>query len=210
MLFTVVLGGIYLGFVTPTEAGAVGAFAAFLMLLLSRQARPTLRAKLMESCRSSITTTVMILLTMIGAGIFSYFLSLAQIPQLIATTVVEADVPPLAVIFLLLAVYFPLGMFLDAFSMLVITLPIMFPTVVSLGYDPIWFGILAVKMCEIGLITPPMGLNVYVIAGIDRSTSLTQIFRGAWWFVMMEIVTTLILFFFPVIVTWLPDNMLGK
>ena len=210
LLFVVVLGGIYLGFVTPTEAGAVGAFAAFVMLLASRQARPFLKARLMESCRSSITTTVMILFTMIGAGIFSYFLSLAQIPQLIASTVVEADVPPLAVIFLLLAVYFPLGMFLDAFSMLVITLPIMFPTVVSLGYDPIWFGILAVKMCEIGLITPPMGLNVYVIAGIDRGTSLTQIFRGAWWFVMMEIVTTLILFFFPVIVTWLPDNMLGK
>ncbi|MCD0505654.1 TRAP transporter large permease [Bordetella petrii] len=210
LLFVVVLGGIYLGLVTPTEAGAVGAFAAFVMLLLARQARPQLKEKLLESCRSSITTTVMILFTMIGAGIFSYFLSLAQIPQLIAATVVEADVPPLAVIFLLLAIYFPLGMFLDAFSMLVITLPIMFPTVVSLGYDPIWFGILAVKMCEIGLITPPMGLNVYVIAGIDRSTPLTQIFRGAWWFVLMEIATTLILFFFPIIVTWLPDNMLGK
>ncbi len=210
LLFIVVLGGIYLGFVTPTEAGAVGAFAAFVMLLASRQARPFLKTRLLESCRSAITTTVMILFTMIGAGIFSYFLSLAQIPQLIATAVVDADVPPLAVIFLLLAVYFPLGMFLDAFSMLVITLPIMFPTVVSLGYDPIWFGILAVKMCEIGLITPPMGLNVYVIAGIDRSTSLTQIFRGAWWFVVMEIVTTLILFFFPAIVTFLPENMLGK
>ncbi|HYG44487.1 MAG TPA: TRAP transporter large permease [Bordetella sp.] len=210
VLFAVVLGGIYLGFVTPTEAGAVGAFVAFIMLLASRQPFPALKRQLLESCRSSITTTVMILFTMIGAGIFSYFLSLAQIPQMIATTVVEAQVPSLAVIFLLLAVYFPLGMFLDAFSMLVITLPIMFPTVVSLGYDPIWFGILAVKMCEIGLITPPMGLNVYVIAGIDRSTSLTQIFRGAWWFVLMEIVTTLILFFFPIIVTWLPDNMLGK
>ncbi len=210
LLFLVVLGGIYLGFVTPTEAGAVGAFVAFVMLLASRQARPELKAKLIESCRSSITTTVMILFTMIGAGIFSYFLSLAQIPQMIASSVVEADVPPLAVIFLLLAIYFPLGMFLDAFSMLVITLPIMFPTVVSLGYDPIWFGILAVKMCEIGLITPPMGLNVYVIAGIDRKTPLTQIFRGAWWVVIMEIVPTLILFFFPLIVTWLPDNMLGK
>ncbi|MYN13313.1 TRAP transporter large permease subunit [Pusillimonas sp. TS35] len=210
VLFAAVLGGIYLGFVTPTEAGAVGAFMAFLMLLFSRQTHATLKTRLLESCRSSITTTVMILLTMIGAGIFSYFLSLAQIPQMIASSVVEADVPPLAVIFLLLAIYFPLGMFLDAFSMLVITLPIMFPTVVSLGYDPIWFGILAVKMCEIGLITPPMGLNVYVIAGIDRDTPLTQIFRGAWWFVVMEIVTTLILFFFPIIVTWLPDNMLGK
>src|SRR3546814_2684035 len=144
------------------------------MLLASRQPLSALKPKLLESCRSSITTTVMILFTMIGAGIFSYFLSLAQIPQLIATSVVQADVPSLAVIFLLLAVYFPLGMFLDAFSMLVTTLPIMFPTVVSLGYDPIWFGILAVKMCEIGLITPPMGLNVYVIVGIDRSAEHTS------------------------------------
>lgn len=210
LLFLVVLGGIYLGFVTPTEAGAVGAFVAFAMLLCSRQARPSLGSKLSESFRSTVTTTVMILMTMIGAGIFSYFLSLAQIPQAIAQAVTAADVPPLAVIFLLLCIYFPLGMFLDAFSMLVITLPIMYPTVVSLGFDPIWFGILCVKMCEIGLITPPVGLNVYVIAGIDRNTPLEQIFRGAWWFVGMEIISTLLLFFFPVIVTWLPDTMLGK
>lgn len=210
LLFFVVLGGIYLGFFTPTEAGAIGAFVAFVMLLLSRKARPELRSKLQESFRSSVTTTVMILMTMIGAGVFSYFLSLAQVPQVIAQAVVETNVPPLAVIFLLLCIYFPLGMFLDAFSMLVITLPIMYPTVVSLGFDPIWFGILCVKMCEIGLITPPVGLNVYVIAGIDRDTPLQQIFRGAWWFVGMEIVSTLLLFFFPVIVTWLPDTMLGK
>lgn len=210
VLFLSVLGGIYLGFVTPTEAGAIGAFIAFLMLCFSRSARPTLGRDLYESGRSAITTTVMILMTMVGAGVFSYFLSLAQIPQAIAGAVVDVNVHPLLIIGLLLLIYFPLGMFLDAFSMLVITLPIMFPTVVSLGFDPIWFGILAVKMCEIGLITPPVGLNVYVIAGIDRSTPLWQIFRGAWWFVIMEVVTTLILFFFPIIVTWLPETMLGK
>lgn len=210
VLFLAVLGGIYLGFFTPTEAGAIGAFIAFVMLCFARSARPRLWRHLYESCRSAITTTVMILMTMIGAGVFSYFLSLAQIPQGIASAVVQFDVHPMLIVGLLLLVYFPLGMFLDAFSMLVITLPIMFPTVVSLGFDPIWFGILAVKMCEIGLITPPVGLNVYVIAGIDRSTPLWQIFRGAWWFVIMEVVTTLILFFFPVIVTWLPETMMNK
>lgn len=210
VLFFVVLGGIYLGFVTPTEAGAIGAFVAFLMLCFSRMARPTLGRSIYQSFRSSATTTVMIMMTIVGAGVFSYFLSLAQIPQAIASAVVEAPLHPMLIIGLLLLIYFPLGMFLDAFSMLVITLPIMFPTVVSLGFDPIWFGILAVKMCEIGLITPPVGLNVYVIAGIDRNTPLSQIFRGAWWFVIMEIITTLILFFFPVLVTWLPENMLGK
>jgi len=207
VLFIFVLGGIYLGLVTPTEAGAIGAFIAFLMLLLSKDARPKMRAKLYHSFRSSISTTVMILMTMVGAGIFSYFLSLAEIPQTISQAAIQANVAPLVVIFLLLCIYFPLGMFLDAFSMLVITLPIMYPTVISLGFDPIWFGILAVKMCEIGLITPPVGLNVYVIAGIDRKTPLHQIFKGAGWFVIMEIVTTAILFFFPIIVTWLPDTM---
>lgn len=208
LLFVLVLGGIYMGFATPTEAGAIGAFAAFVMLLLSRQARPTLTTHFYESCRSAITTTVMILFTMIGAGIFSYFLSLAQVPQHISTFIANTGLHPLLIVGLLLVIYFPLGMFLDAFSMLVITLPIMFPTVVGLGFDPIWFGILAVKMCEIGLITPPVGLNVFVIAGIDRETPLMKIFQGAWWFVIMEIVTILLLFFFPLIVTWLPDRMM--
>lgn len=210
LLFVAVLGGIYLGLVTPTEAGAIGAFAAFLMLCFSRSARPNLRRHMYDSFRSAATTTVMIMMTIVGAAVFSYFLSLAQVPQAIAGAVVEAPLNRWLIVGLLLLVYFPLGMFLDAFSMLVITLPIMFPTVVSLGFDPIWFGILAVKMCEIGLITPPVGLNVYVIAGIDRKTPLLQIFQGAWWFVLMEIITTLLLFSFPILVTWLPDNMLGK
>lgn len=210
VLFVVVLGGIYLGIFTPTEAGAIGAFVAFVMLCFSRSARPKLREHMYQSFRASVTTTVMIMMTIVGAAVFSYFLSLAQIPQAIASVVVDAPLNPWLIVGLLLLVYFPLGMFLDAFSMLVITLPIMFPAVVGLGFDPIWFGILAVKMCEIGLITPPVGLNVYVIAGIDRATPLSQIFQGAWWFVVMEIITTLILFTFPVLVTWLPDNMLSK
>lgn len=210
VLFLVVLGGIYLGFVTPTEAGAIGAVAALLMLLLNRSSRGGLRSKLLDSFRSTTTTTVMILFTMIGAGIFSYFLTLIQLPQAIAAFVVESNIPPHAVIALLLLVYIPLGMFLDAFSMMVITLPIMFPTVVQLGFDPIWFGILSVKMCEIGLITPPVGLNCFVIAGIDRQTPLSDVFRGSFWFVLMEIVTVTLIFLFPIIVTWLPDTMMGR
>lgn len=209
-LFLLVLGGIYLGFATPTEAAAIGACGALLMLLFSRQARPALRHSIHASCRNAITTTVMVLFTMLGAGVFSYFLSLVQVPQEIAAFVTGSDIPPLLIIALLLLIYLPLGMFLDAFSMLVITLPIMFPTVVSLGFDPIWFGILAVKMCEIGLITPPVGLNVFVIAGIDRETPLTQIFHGAWWFVLMEFATIVLLFFFPVLVTILPETMLNQ
>lgn len=210
VLFVIVLGGIYLGLVTPTEAGAIGALAAFLMLVFSREGRRGLGRRLQESFRSTTTTTVMVLFTMIGAGIFSYFLTLAQVPQAVAEAIVGSGVPPLLVVGILLLLYVPLGMFLDAFSMMVITLPIMFPTVTGLGFDPIWFGILCVKMCEIGLITPPVGLNCFVIAGIDRDTPLSDVFRGALWFIAMEMVTVLILFFIPVITTWLPDTMMGR
>ncbi|WP_415391556.1 TRAP transporter large permease [Paracoccus sp. SJTW-4] len=208
VLFLVVLGGIYLGLMTPTEAAAVGAVAALLMLLA--ELRLGVMPAIVESFRSTITTTVMILFTMLGAGIFSYFLTLVQLPQQIAGAIGESGIPPHAVVALLLLAYIPLGMFLDAFSMMVITLPIMFPTVQHLGFDPIWFGILCVKMCEIGLMTPPVGLNCFVIAGIDRQTPLTQVFRGAMWFVLMEMVTVTLLFAFPQITTFLPDMMLGR
>ena len=208
VLFIVVMGGIYMGLVTPTEAGALGAFAAFLMLVAyCLRHSEGLWGKLVESFRSTGNTTVMILFTMMGAAVFSYFLTLVQVPNQLAQLVVESGLPPLLVMALFLLVFVPLGMFLDAFSMMVIAIPIMFPTVRSLGFDPIWFGILTVKMCEIGLITPPVGLNCYVIAGIDRSTPLPQIFRGALWFVLMEVVTIAILFFFPQIVLWLPALM---
>jgi tripartite ATP-independent transporter DctM subunit len=210
VLFIVVLGGIYLGFVTPTEAGAIGAFVALILLLVSHAGRIGLGPKLVDSFRSTINTTVMILFTMIGAGIFSYFLTLIQVPQKLAEYVSTSGVAPHVIVALFLLVFMPLGMFLDAFSMMVITLPIMFPTVEALGFDPIWFGILTVKMVEIGLITPPVGLNVYVIAGIDRDTPLTTIFRGAGWFVLMELFTVVVLFAFPAIITWLPDQMVGN
>jgi TRAP-type C4-dicarboxylate transport system permease large subunit len=132
------------------------------------------------------------------------------VPQKLAEYVSTSGVAPHVIVALFLLVFMPLGMFLDAFSMMVITLPIMFPTVEALGFDPIWFGILTVKMVEIGLITPPVGLNVYVIAGIDRDTPLTTIFRGAGWFVLMELFTVVVLFAFPAIITWLPDQMVGN
>lgn len=210
VLFLIVLGGIYLGLVTPTEAGAIGALAAFVMLLLAKSARGNLGGALSESFRSTATTTVMILFIMIGAGIFSYFLTLVQIPQMIAGAITQSGISPYLIVAVLLLAYIPLGMFLDAFSMMVITLPIVFPTISGLGFDPIWFGILCVKMCEIGLITPPVGLNCFVIAGIDRETPLPDVFRGALWFVAIEMVTVVLLFSFPQIVTWLPDTMMSR
>lgn len=210
VLFVIVLGGIYLGLVTPTEAAAIGALVAFIMLVAQRHARSRFGEDVVESFRATTRTTVMILFTMIGAGIFSYFLTLIQLPQALAEAIVESGISPYLIVALLLLAYVPLGMFLDAFSMMVITLPIMFPTVVGLGFDPIWFGILCVKMCEIGLITPPVGLNCFVIAGIDRDTPLSDVFRGSLWFVLMEMLTITVLFAFPAIVTWLPETMMAR
>jgi C4-dicarboxylate transporter DctM subunit len=208
VLFIVVMGGIYLGLVTPTEAGALGAFAALLMLLAHRGSwAEGMGGKLTQSLRSTINTTVMILFTMMGAAVFSYFLTLVQVPNQLAQAVVDSGLPPYLIMACLLLVFVPLGMFLDAFSMMVIAIPIMFPTVQSLGFDPFWFGILTVKMCEIGLITPPVGLNCYVIAGIDKKIPLPTVFRGALWFVAMEFITIIILFAFPPLITWLPSMM---
>lgn len=206
-LIVVVLGSIYTGWATPTEAASLGAVASVLFLLTSKQNFSRKVKAIASSSRDAINTTVMIMMTMLGAGIYSFFLSLIQVPQMISSLAIDLPLPPILIIALILIIYIPMGMFLDAFSMLVITLPIIFPVVTGLGFDPIWFGILAIKMCEIGLITPPIGLNVYVIAGLDEDTSLTDVFSGASWFILMEVVTIVILFFIPFLSTWLPYSM---
>ena len=207
VLIIVVLGSIYTGWATPTEAASLGAVASVLFLLCSKQTTSSKMQAIGTSSRDAVNTTVMIMMTMLGAGIYSFFLSLIRIPQLVSGWVIDLPLPAIVIIALILLLYVPMGMFLDAFSMLVITLPILFPVVMDLGFDPIWFGILAIKMCEIGLITPPIGLNVYVIAGLDKDTSLTDVFSGAYWFVVMEVVTIIFIFSFPFIATYLPSTM---
>ncbi|MGQ7287828.1 TRAP transporter large permease [Vreelandella venusta] len=207
LLIVVVLGSIYTGWATPTEAASLGAVASILFLLMSKQDRKTKLKAIGTSSRDAVNTTVMIMMTMLGAGIYSFFLSLIRVPQLVSAWVIDLPLPAIVIIALILLLYVPMGMFLDAFSMLVITLPILFPVVTSLGFDSIWFGILAIKMCEIGLITPPIGLNVYVIAGLDKGTALTDVFSGASWFILMEVVTVVIIFSFPWIATYLPNTM---
>ncbi len=207
LLIVIVLGSIYTGWATPTEAASLGAVTSIVFLLTSRQGAASKLGSISKSSRDAVNTTVMIMMTMLGAGIYSFFLSLIQVPQMASAFVIDLPLPPILIIALILVIYIPMGMFLDAFSMLVITLPILFPVVTGLGYDPIWFGVLAIKMCEIGLITPPIGLNVYVIAGLSPDTSLTEVFSGAYWFILMELVTILILFFIPFLSTWLPYTM---
>jgi len=213
ILFLVVIGGIYIGWFTPTEAASVGAFVAFISLVVRRKELGTEKfsSALVECFSSAVRTTCMVFIVIVGAGLYSFFLTLAQVPQMISMWVATLPVPPMAVVAMFLVLYIPLGMFLDSFSLLLVTLPIMFPVVTGqLGFNALWFGILSTKMCEIGLITPPVGLNVYVLAGVVRDVPLASIFKGCLWFVVFELVSTALLFFFPVISTWLPMSMAMK
>lgn len=211
VLFFLVIGGMYIGWFTPTEAASVGAFAGFLMILFGgRVEKGKLGEAIKKSFLDTLRTTCMVFMILIGAGLYAFFLTLAQVPQTVSVWVGSLPLPPSVIVMMFLLVYIPLGMFMDTFSMLIITQPIMFPIVTSqLGFDPIWFGILSVRMSELGLITPPVGLNVYVLAGVVKDVPMHEIFKGCYWFFLFNIVATAILFFFPVISTFLPSTMYG-
>lgn len=209
LLFILVLGGIYIGWFTPTEAAAVGATSAFILLLAGRKrVGGKLWPRITRSFTDSLRTTVMAFIVVVGAAIYSFFLTVAQVPQMICDWAATAPIPPLAVVGIFALIYIVLGMFLDSISLMLVTLPIMFPVVVNVfGMSPIWFGILSTMLCEIGLITPPVGLNVYVLAGVVRHVSLSDIFKGCLPFVLIELVVVALLFAFPALATWLPSTM---
>lgn len=206
VLIILIIGGIYSGIFTPTEAGGAGAFGAFLMALGMRRLT---WARFKESLLETGHTTIMIFSIIVGVLIFVRFLALTGLPTTFAEFVLALPIPPFLILLLILLIYVFLGMFLDAIGMLMLTLPIVFPAVVGLGYSPIWFGIILVKMCEICLITPPVGLNVYIVRSVAPDIPLEEIFRGIIPFLAMDILTVLILIIFPQIVTFLPETMLG-
>ena len=205
LLIFLVIGGIYSGVFTPTEAGGAAAFSAFLMALFMR--RLTI-GRLKESLLETGRTTIMIFSIIVGVLIFVRFLALTGLPSSFAEFILGLPVPRLLILLMILSVYVFLGMFLDAIGMLMLTLPIVFPAVVSLGYDPIWFGIIAVKMCEICLITPPVGLNCYIVRSVAPDIPLEEIFRGIIPFVAMDVLTVGVFIAFPQIITFLPSHMM--
>ena len=205
LLIFLIIGGIYSGVFTPTEAGGAAAFSAFLMALFMR--RLTIE-RLKESLLETGRTTIMIFSIIVGVLIFVRFLALTGLPSSFAEFILGLQIPRLLILLMILSVYVFLGMFLDAIGMLMLTLPIIFPAVVSLGYDPIWFGIIAVKMCEICLITPPVGLNCYIVRSVAPDIPLEEIFRGIIPFVAMDILTVALFIAFPQIITFLPSQMM--
>lgn len=204
-IFLVVMGGIYLGFFTPTEAGAIGATVLFLVALIKRKLTGQ---NLVQALQEAIRISVMVLFLVAGANVFSYFLALSMIPMEVAAWVAGLQVSPYLIHAIIVIIYLFLGCFLDAISMMVLTLPVIFPIILALGFDPIWFGVIAVLMMEAGLITPPMGLNIFTVAGVAKDVPVEEIFRGTLPFLLSIFAIVILITIFPKLAVFLPGMML--
>ena len=197
----IIFSAMYTGWATPTEAGALGAFVV-LVIALSRGMK---WAPLQDALVETAKLTVMIFALIWGILIFVRFLGFAGLPQAFAEWLISLPLPPVVVMIMILLGYAVLGMFMDAIGMLLLTLPVVYPAVIALGYDPIWFGIIVVKMCEVCLITPPVGLNCYVVSAVRPDIPLSDVFRGIGPFFVADAATIGLFLAFPGIVTWLPN-----
>jgi tripartite ATP-independent transporter DctM subunit len=201
LVVIIIMTSIYGGWATPTEAGALGAAVVFALAMVRGTPLSAIKNSLMESAK----LTVMIFSLIWGVLIFVRFLGFSGIPGVFTEWVVGLDASPMTIMICILLAYAVLGMFMDAIGMLLLTLPVVYPAVIALGFDPIWFGIIAVKMAEICLITPPIGLNCFVVNGVRPDIPLGQVFRGVALFFIADVITIAVLLMFPEIVTWLPN-----
>ncbi len=202
ILFVLVMGGLFLGIFTPTEAGAVGAFGGLVIPLIRRQL--SWQGFLM-ALYSSTRTTCMILMIVSGATVFGHFLAVTTIPITLSAWVVGLPFPAWGTMIVVMFFFLIGGCFMDALGMILLTIPIFFPVAVALGYDPIWFGVVIVLVTELGVITPPVGINVYVVSGIARNVPLETIFKGTLPFVLALLAYVIIMVFFPQIALFLPS-----
>ncbi|MBW1802104.1 MAG: TRAP transporter large permease [Deltaproteobacteria bacterium] len=204
ILFLIVMGGIYTGVFTPTEAAAIGAFAVFLLGLIKRRLS---FGAIFDSLKDTGRTTGMIFIIMIGAGIFSYFLGTSRIPYSLANFVTTMPLSKYVIMTLILFGYLILGCMMEAVGITLLTVPIIYPVIVALGFDPIWYGVVFTICMEMGLITPPVGMNVFAMGGAASGISLNTIFRGVLWFLPAMVICVIILTMFPDIVLFLPRYM---
>lgn len=203
-VFALVMGGLFNGWFTPGEAGAVGAFGVLIAAMVRRQLS---WAGFIKSLYETLRTSCMVLLLVAGAVIFGHFLAVTRIPFTVAAWVAGLEIAPWAIISVIVFVYLIGGCFIDALALIMLTIPIFFPIVTNLGYDPIWFGIIIVLVTQMGVITPPVGINVYVVAGIAKDIELSDIFRGSLPFLIALILGTALMIMFPQIITYLPNLM---
>jgi C4-dicarboxylate transporter DctM subunit len=207
-VFILVMGGLFIGLFTPTEAAAVGAFGVLFVSLIRRQL--TWQA-FVNALYETLGTSCMVMMLIAGAVVFGKFLAVTRIPFDIATWVGGFDLPPFIIMAIIVFIYFIGGCFMDALAFVTLTVPIFFPVVMALGYDPIWFGIIIVMVTEMGVITPPVGINVYVVFGVARriigEVPLESIFKGIFPFLLAVIAGVIILMVFPQIILLLPNLM---
>lgn len=199
VLFTIVLGGIYTGVFTAIESAAVGAVTVFGMLVWEHR-HSGLRAlarTVREAAGESVELNSMVAALLVGSGIFSAFMIASGVPLTLNRWVSQLDLNPLVIVAVILLAFIPLGMFLDPISSMLIAVPLTYPIVDDLGFSGVWFGIMVVKFIEIGLITPPLGINAFVVAGVDNEATVEQAFRGVLWFLPIDLITIAILFAFP-------------
>jgi C4-dicarboxylate transporter, DctM subunit len=210
LLFAFVIGGLYgLPFIpkfTPTEAGGVGAAGAFIIgVLRGRLDRANIRRSLLQATR----TAAAVFTVLIGALLFGYFLTVTQTPQKVTEFLTGLGLGSYGVLAVIMVMYLVLGCLMDAMAMIILTVPIIFPVIMHLGFDPIWFGVIIVMTVELGLIHPPVGMNVFVIKSVVKDVSFTTIFRGVIPFVATDLIRLLILIAFPLLATWLPQRMMA-
>ena len=202
-----VIGGIYAGIFTPTEAGALGASGAFIIAAMRRKLSVgSIKDVFLETAQ----TTSVIFIVLVGALIFSAYLAMSGGSSAISEFILGLDLPLLAIVSIYIVLLLVLGCFVDPISMMFLTVPIFVPPLVELGANPIWLGILVAKTLEIGMITPPVGLNAFVLKSVVPSFSLREIFGGIWWFLQVEVITLILILFIPALATWLPSFAFGE
>ena len=203
--FCISLGGLFAGWFTPTEAGAVGTASILFITLVRKQLD---WQGLKKSLMATVKTTSMIMLIVAGAVVFGRFIAVSRLPFELATWASSLAMPPVLVLAIILLIYLVLGCVIDALAMILLTIPIFYPVVVGvLGYDPIWFGVIIVLVVALGVITPPVGMNVFIIKGVVEGLTVETIFKGVWPFVIALFVCLAILIAFPGLATFLPSLM---
>jgi C4-dicarboxylate transporter DctM subunit len=203
-IFATVMGSIYGGWATPTEAAAIGVVAS--LILVGAYGRLSL-VMLRDAALTTVRVTAMTLLILIAAFYLNFVVGLLGIPGQVSTAMAAIDVAPWMMIFLLVLLYVFLGCFLDSLAMMIATIPIVYPIVIAIGYDPLWFGVFLVVMCEIALITPPVGMNLYVVQGVRGHGSVGTVVRGTLPFVGCVFLLIILITFVPEVVTWLPSRL---
>jgi C4-dicarboxylate transporter DctM subunit len=204
LLFILVMGGLFIGFFTPTEAAGIGAFGTIVISLFGRHLSWRNFAR---SLNETTRISCMILVIVAGATVFGHFLAVTTIPASVGGWVAGLQWPPFLIIGMIILIYLLLGCLMDSLAMIMLTIPVFYPVVTTLGYDPIWFGVVIVLVAEMGVITPPVGINVYVVAGVARDVPLQVIFRGAVNMIFALFLTAILLIAFPQIALFLPGFM---